>query len=107
MIAFLIYTLVTIVFVLIGISSWKSKEAVGFFSGVKPPKIPKDNIRAYNHSVAIIWFVFSAVFELLGIPLLFCEQNSSYFIIPVLGMICLIFGIIVAYLKVEKRFKQG
>ncbi len=104
MMAFIIWTVVTLVFVILGISTWKSKDAAGFFNVTEPPKIPKENIKAYNHSVAVIWFVFSGVFELLGVPLFLFEQNSPYFILTMIGSIFLIIGIIIAYLRVENKY---
>lgn len=54
---FVIWSLVSLVFFGIGFSSWKAKEPVGFFTGVKPAKM-KD-ITAYNRAVGKIWFVFA------------------------------------------------
>lgn len=106
MIGFIIWSICTLVFVIIGISTWKSAEPAGFFTGVKPPKIPEQNVKKYNHSVAIIWFVFSVIFEMLGLPVLLCEQNSPYLIFTMLGSIFSIIGIIVAYLKVENYYMK-
>ncbi len=103
-IAFIIWTIAALIFIVIGISTWNAKEAAGFFSGVKPPKIPEKNIKKYNHAVAGIWFVYSAFFEVLGIPFLFLEQNSPYFILMVLAVPFLVIGIIVTYLFTEKRY---
>lgn len=106
MIAFAIWSIVALVFMVIAISSWNSNEVVGFFNVGKAPDIPKCNIVAYNHSVAIIWIVFSTVLEILGIPLLLFEQNSPFFIVTILGTIFLLIGIIIAYLKVEKHYME-
>lgn len=57
--------------------------------------------------VAIIWFVFAVVYELLGIPLLLLEQNSPYFIVTIFGAIFWVIGLIVAYLTVQKRYMKG
>ncbi|MGN0435565.1 MAG: hypothetical protein ACI4D8_02925, partial [Wujia sp.] len=103
-IAFVIWSLVAIIFLMIGISSYRSKVEVGFFNGVKPKKM-KD-VAAYNHAVAKIWFFFAAAFEIIGIPLLFIEQNSPVALIMVLLTIWLIIGIIIAYLKVEQKYKD-
>ncbi len=106
MIAFAIWSIVALVFIVIAISSWNSNEVVGFFNVGKVPDIPKCNIVAYNHSVAVIWMIFSIVLEILGIPLLLFEQNSPYFIVTILGTILLLIGIIIAYLKIEKHFMR-
>lgn len=102
-IAFVIWSLVALLFIFIGISSYRSKEEVGFFTGVKPKKM-KD-VAVYNHAVAKIWFFFAAIFEIIGIPLLFIEQNSPVALIMVLLTFLLVIGIIIAYFKVEEKYK--
>ena len=104
-IAFSIWSIITLVFIIIGISDWNSKKAVGFYTGVKPPEV-KD-IKKYNRAVAKIWFVYAAGFELLALFLLFYEQNSPMFIIPILGVVFLTIGIIVAYNIVLDKNKAG
>ena len=71
---FAIWSLVSLLFLSIGCSSWKAKEPVGFFTGVKP--VEMKDVTAYNRAVAKIWFVFAGLLEILGIPLLYLEQNS-------------------------------
>lgn len=105
MIPFIIWTVVALVFVIIGISCRTSKETVGFFSGVEPPKIPAENVKKYNAAVAGIWFIFAGILEVLGIPLLFFGQNSPVFIVTLLGTVFLVIGIVVAYLRIEERYK--
>ena len=81
-IAFIIWTLTALIFVAIGISSRIAKKPAGFFSGVKPPKVT--DIKGYNRAVSIVWFVGAILLELMGVPLLFLEQNSAYFIFIIL-----------------------
>ena len=45
-VGFIIWSIVVIIFMLIGISAWKSKQEVGFFTFAKPPKM-KDVVK-YN-----------------------------------------------------------
>lgn len=42
--AFIIWSIVAIIFMLIGISAWKSKQEVGFFTFSKPPKMKDDRL---------------------------------------------------------------
>lgn len=72
--SFIIISIVAGVFVLIGRAAWNQKDEAGFYSFAKPPKM-KD-VKAYNHAVAKIWFVFAGVLEILGILSLFIRQNS-------------------------------
>ena len=102
-IGFIIFSIVTVLFIGIGLWSWNAKEAVGFFTGVNPPKV-KD-VTAYNHAVAKIWFVFAALLEIVGISILFMEQNSAVVVLPMLLIVALCIGIAVAYVMVEAKYR--
>ena len=71
---------------------------------MEPPKVT--DIRKYNHAVAILWFVYAALFELLGIPLLFLKQNSAGFILPVLGIPLITIGLVIAYNLILPKFQE-
>lgn len=103
MIAFVIWSIVALVFVIIGFSSWKSEVEIGFFTGVTPPKM-KD-VKAYNRAVAKLWWFFSLAFEVIGIPLIFIEQNSPVAIVIVLLVPLLIIGIIIAYHRIALKYQ--
>jgi len=94
-VAFLIWTIVALLFVGIGVWAWTSKTEVGFFAGVKPPKV-KDPVK-YNHQVALLWFAYAFFYEILGIPFLFFKQNSAMFIVTLLGVMAITIGLLVAY----------
>lgn len=102
-IAFVIWTIVSLVFLLIGVSSWKSEKAVGFYSNAKPPEI-KD-VKNYNKAVAKIWFGFAAAMEMIGIPLLFIEQNSPVALLIAIAVVALILGIMILYTRVEAKYR--
>lgn len=102
-IAFVIWSMVSLLFFMISLSTWRAKREVGFFNGVKPPKMK--NAIAYNHAVAKLWFVFGIIFEILGIPLLFIEQNSPIVFLIVIGVILLIIGTIIVYLRIEQKHR--
>lgn len=103
-IGFVIWSLVSLIFLGIGFTSWNAKEPVGFFTSVKSAQT-KD-VTAYNRAVAKIWFVFAGLLEILGIPLLFLEQNSPLCFIVVFAVFILVFTIIVAYIRVEAKYRQ-
>ena len=104
LIGFIIWTIVSCLFLVIGITNRKADFPVGFFSNVKAPDVT--DIKKYNKEVSNIWLVFAILFELLGVPLLFFEQNDPVFIIVILGTVALIIGIIIAYLRVEMKYKK-
>ncbi len=104
MIGFVIWSLVSAILLGIGISAWKSKKPVGFFTGVKPPEV-KD-ISKYNRSVAVLWFVYAILIEICGIPLLFLEHNSAGFIPVIIGVAAITIAMEIVYLQIEKTYKK-
>ncbi len=103
-IAFTIWTLVALFFVVIAISARKSKEPVGFFTGVKPPEVT--DVKAYNRAVSTLWFVVAILLELMGVPFLFSEQNSVHFVFIMLLIMPLMIGMAVVYLQIEGKYKK-
>ena len=95
LIGFVIWSIVSLIFVGIGISARRAKEPVGFFTGVKPPVV-KDKVK-YNKAVSMLWFVYAILLELLGLPLLFLKQNSPGFVISILGTVFISIGLAIAY----------
>ena len=106
-IGFIIWSIVAVIFLIIGISSRKAKEPVGFWANVKRPGIEDiEDVENYNKAVSSIWIVFSIVLEALGMPFLFCEQNSPLFLLVIIGAVFLVIGIMVAYTFVEKKYRK-
>lgn len=101
---FIIWSIAAIVFMMIGISAWKSKQEVGFFTFAKPPKM--NDVVKYNHAVSKLWFSFAAILEITGIPFLFAEQNSHIFILIIFEVMILVIAIILIYLRIEKKYRQ-
>lgn len=104
LVGFIIWSSVGIIFMLIGISAWKSKQEVGFFTFSKPPKMK--NVVKYNHAVGKLWFSFAAILEIIGIPFLFSEQNSPIFIFIIFEVMILVIAVIIIYLRIEKKYRQ-
>ncbi|MCH5255842.1 MAG: hypothetical protein J1D87_01060 [Lachnospiraceae bacterium] len=102
-IGFVIWSIVSVIFLVIGISSWRSENEVGFFTGVNPPKMR--DVTAYNHAVGKIWFWFAGLFEITGITFLFIEQNSPVALLMVVAVVLLVIGLIIAYLRVEAKYR--
>lgn len=103
-IAFAIWTLVALFFVGIAISSRKSKEPVGFFTGVKAPEVT--DIKGYNKAVSTLWFVVAVLMELMGVPFLILKQNSAYYIFVILLVMALMIGMAVVYLRIEGKYRK-
>lgn len=103
LIAFIIWSITAVLFLGIGIVGRKSKEAVGFFTFVKPPKVT--DINRYNHAVSVLWMVAAVVFEIIGVPLLFLEQNSPMSILLIFGVVVFVLGMMIAYFRIEAKYK--
>ena len=102
-IGFVIWSLVSLVLLGIGFRTWRSGKAAGFWSGIRPPEV--DDVRAYNHSVAILWFVYAALFECLGLPFLFLKQNAGGFIWTLLCVPVLSLMLMVAYHRILEKHR--
>lgn len=104
-VGFVVWSIVAIIFIGIGISCRKSKEAVGFFTFVKPSVI--EDIEHYNNAVSTLWIIAAVVLEVIGIPILFLEQNSPLFILIMFAVIILVIAMMIAYLKIENHYTKG
>lgn len=104
MIVFMIWSIVAVLFWGIGISSRKSTEATGFFTFVKPPAV--EDAGQYNRSVGTLWIVVAVVFEIAGVPFLFLEQNSPYFLVMIFAVMFLVIGMMAAYLRIERKYRR-
>lgn len=100
---FFIWTLITLIFVYIGITIRKSNIPVNLFTFGDAPKV--NDIKRYNKAVSNLWLVFTILFEMIGISLLFIKQNSPLVILIVLGVVFLVIGIMLAYTKIESKYK--
>lgn len=107
MIGFIIWSVVACILAGIGVSCRKHKEPVGFFTFVKPPQPAGEKIVRYNRAVSVLWFVSAALLELIGLPLLFAEQNSPVFLFVVFGCIVWLIGLIIAYIKIADHYTQS
>lgn len=103
-IAFILWSIVALLFVVIGIVNWRSKTEVGFFTGVEPGK--KKDIVGYNHAVAKIWFFYAAVLEIIGIPFFFIQQNSIMAVVIIMLTVALTIGIMIVYVKIDAKYKE-
>ena len=101
---FVIWTIVSIILFGVGVWTWISDKAVGFYTGVKPPEV--NDIRKYNHSVAVLWFIYAALFELLGLPLLFLKQNAAGFLWSMLGVAAISILLMICYNRILARHRK-
>lgn len=100
---FFIWILITLIFVYIGITIRKSNIPVNLFTFGDAPKV--NDIKRYNKAVSNLWLVFTILFEMIGISLLFIKQNSPFIILIVLGVVFLVIGMMVMHTKIESKYR--
>lgn len=104
MIGFIIWALCGLLFIGLGISAFRAKEAVGFWANVKVP--PIENIIAYNKAVGRLWCIMGILFIALGLPLL-AGQNSPLIMISIIGVLIEIIAAMIIYtIGIENKYRK-
>ncbi len=104
MIAFFIWILIGLAFIGIGIYIANSNKAFNSWANIKTT-IDVSNLKLYNKAVAKLWWIFGAIFILLGIPLL-AGQNSSLIIFSILGVMLESIFFMISLRKVETKYEK-
>ena len=102
---FLIWSLVSLMFIIMGILCFcsKNEKPFAFWANVEVFKV--NNIKAYNRALGKLWLAFGIALELLGIPLL-SGQNSPLVIVSVIGTAFLCIILMVVYITViEPKYR--
>lgn len=104
MIGFIIWALVGIFFIGLGIFSFFSKKATGFWANAKMFEV--DNVKKYNHAMGIFWIAYGIIFILLGLPLL-SGQNSPLILISCVGLLVeTIIFMMIYTLRIEPKYRK-
>lgn len=106
MIAFIMWLIFGIAFVILGIYVYNSKRtaAFGFWANTKVP--PIKDVKAYNRALGKLWIVFGIVFAMLGFPLI-AGQNSPLVILTIIGvMFEVIITMVVYTIRIEGRYRE-
>ena len=106
--AFIIWLLVGMLFIIGGIYCINSKKEVAFafWANSKTAPIEVKNIKAYNKALGKLWCAYGFFFILLGIPLLE-EQNSPLIIVTSIGAILEVIIFIAVYtIKIEGKYRK-
>ena len=104
-----IYLLVAVIMLSIGISQYKSKKPVGFYSGEKPPlECELTDVEAWNkkHGKMWIWYgVIIIVSYLVGVPFLIAD--SVWCVLPMCGGIIVPILLMIRYHhKLIREYKK-
>lgn len=104
--AFVIWLLMSIAFVILGIYASVSKKEVAFGFWANADTFPVKDVKAYNRAVGKLWIVFGIVFSVLGLPLL-KGQNNPFIILSILGIMIEAIAAMVIYTTViEKKYRK-
>ncbi len=101
---FVIWSIVFLVLLGIGIWALNSNKPVGFYTGTKPPEVT--DVRKYNRSVAILWFAYAGLFELLGLLFLFLKHNAAGFLWVVLGVVVITIMLMIVYNRILRKYER-
>lgn len=102
-IGFAICVIVGLLFVGIGLSSFKAKGPVGFWSNVKT--VPIDDVKSYNKAVGKLWCVFGIVVIFLSLPML-AGQNSPLILLSIIGMMFEVIATMAVYMRIENKYRK-
>lgn len=103
-IGFWIWFIFGVLFIALGIRSFFSKKAAGFWANVEMFQVT--DIKQYNRAVGKLFCVFGTVFIFLGFPLL-SEQNSAWILFSVFGvMFESIIAMVIYSTVIEKKYNK-
>ena len=104
--AFVIWTIIGVLFIIMGIYDMKSKKTKSFGFWANADVILVEDVKGYNRALGRLWCVYGVLFTLIGLPLL-DEQNTGLIIIPILGaMFISIAAMIVYVVGIESKYRK-
>jgi hypothetical protein len=108
LIAFSIWAVLGVLFILLGIYYMNSKKAkpFGFWANAEVGSI--DDVKGYNRALGILWCVYGVLFTLIGLPLLSLdEKNAGMIILPLLGTMLISIGAMAVYtVGIEAKYRK-
>ena len=106
LIAFIIWAIIGVLFIVMGIYELNSKKAKPFGFWANAEVAPIEDVKGYNRALGILWCVYGVLFTLNGLPLL-GGQNSGLIIIPILGtMLISITAMVVYVVGIEPKYRK-
>ncbi len=108
LIAFMVWTIIGVLFIVIGIYDMNSKKEKPFGFWANAEVGPIEDVKGYNRALGILWCVYGILFILVGLPLLILdEQNSGLIIIPVVGAMLISIGAMIVYsVGIESKYRK-
>ncbi len=106
LIAFIIWVITGLFFIIMGIYELNSKKAKPFGFWANAHVTPIEDVKGYNRALGILWCVYGVLFILIGLPLL-ANQNPGLIILPILGsMLISIAAMIVYVVGIEPKYRK-
>lgn len=106
MLAFIIWLILSLFFVVWGIFTYFSKSSKPFGFWANAAVAEMTDVKSYNRALGKLWCVYGILLALLGIPLL-GGQNSAGAIISILGTMLISIGAMVVYVVViEAKYRK-
>lgn len=106
LIAFIIWTIMGVLFIAMGIYDMNSKKAKPFGFWANAEVTPIEDVKGYNRALGILWCVYGVLFTLIGLPLL-DEQNLGLIIIPILGAVLISIAAMMIYVVgIESKYRK-
>ena len=107
-IAFIIWAIIGVLFIVMGIYDMNSKKAKTFGFWANAEAEPIEDVKGYNRDLGILWCVYGILFTLIGLPLLMLnEQNAGLIIVPVVGVMLISIGAMVVYsVGIESKYRK-
>lgn len=102
--AFVIWSAAAALLAAIGVHVRFSDKAAGFYANSKAPEAT--DVRAYNREVSRMWLIAAVLLEIIGVPFLFLKQNSPLFIPVFLLSFAWVIGLLIAYQKIERKYRK-
>ena len=104
--AFIIWAIIGVLFIIMGIYCIKSKKAKAFGFWANAEVIAVEDVKGYNRALGKLWSVYGVLFTLIGLPLL-SGQNSGMMISTMLGTMFISIGAMVAYVVgIEPKYRK-
>lgn len=103
-IAFTIWALVGLFFIVLGIQSFFAQKAVGFWANAKT--VPINDVKSYNKAVGKLFITFGSIFILLGLPLLI-GQNSPWILLSCIGVLFEVIFVMALYMRIENKYRKS
>ncbi len=103
MTAYIIWSVMAVVFVLFGIYARAAKKPVSFWT--VQVAIEVRDVKKYNRAVSKLWFGFAVLFEAIGFPLALAGQQSAWAVVPIIGGMFWAIALAVVYTRIEKKYR--